>query len=62
MPKHRPKREPKFHRYEMFEGEGRSTKEELAILKRGCRCRRGSISIFKVYKTFILFKLLVRVF
>lgn len=35
IPRHRPKREPKFHIYEMFEGDGKSTKALFIILNRG---------------------------
>lgn len=31
----RPKRDPKFHQTEMFEGAGRSTRASLAIFKSG---------------------------
>lgn len=34
--KQRPRREPKFHHTEMFDGAGRSTSASFAIFRRGC--------------------------
>lgn len=39
--KQRPKREPKFHQAEMFDGEGRSINASLMIFNKGCRFRRA---------------------
>lgn len=44
--RHNPKREPKFHQIEMFEGAGRSTRASLAIFNRGCVFRRLAIKGF----------------
>lgn len=43
--KHNPRREPKFHHTEMFEGAGRSTTAWLAIFRRGCVFRRLAIKV-----------------
>lgn len=41
-----PKRDPKFHQAEMFEGVGRSIKELLTIFNRGWDFRRfGAINL-----------------
>lgn len=42
----RPRRDPKFHQIEMFEGAGRSTRASLAILRRGWVFRRFAIRSF----------------
>lgn len=34
--RHKPNREPKFHMYEMLVGAGKSIREELMGVKRGC--------------------------
>lgn len=39
--KQRPRREPKFHHAEMFEGEGRSTRASFAIFSKGWVFRRA---------------------
>lgn len=44
--RHSPRREPKFHQAEMFEGAGRSTSASFAILRRGWVFRRLVISGF----------------
>lgn len=41
--KQRPRREPKFHQTEMFEGVGRSINASLAIFRRGWVFRRLAI-------------------
>lgn len=41
--KQSPRREPKFHHTEIFEGAGRSTSALLAIFSRGCVFRRLAI-------------------
>ena len=41
MIKHSPKRDPKFHRMEMFAGVGRSTTAPFAILNSGWFLRMG---------------------
>lgn len=38
--RHTPKRDPKFHQIEMFDGVGRSIKESLMIFSRGWFLRR----------------------
>lgn len=44
-----PRRDPKFHQAEMFEGVGRSIKELLIIFSRGCDFRMlGAISFSSV--------------
>ena len=45
--KHRPKREPKFHKVEMLAGVGRSTKAPFAILNRGCVFRMGVVIYYE---------------
>lgn len=41
-----PSKDPKFHQAEMFEGEGRSIRELLMILRRGCDFRMfGAIGL-----------------
>jgi len=35
IPKQSPKRDPKFHMYEIFEGEGKSIKELFTIFRMG---------------------------
>lgn len=44
--KQRPRREPKFHHAEIFEGAGRSTNAPFAILRRGWVFRRLVIKGF----------------
>lgn len=44
-----PRREPKFHQAEMFEGEGRSIKELLIIFSRGWDFRILGAIGFGVY-------------
>jgi hypothetical protein len=41
-----PNREPKFHKNEMFEGDGRSIREELMIFIMGCVWRIGRMFEF----------------
>lgn len=41
--KQSPRREPKFHQTEMFEGAGRSTRASFAIFNRGWVFRRLAI-------------------
>ena len=42
MIRHRPKRDPKFHKMEMFAGVGKSTIAPLAILNKGWFLRMGA--------------------
>ena len=46
--KQRPRREPKFHQTEMFDGAGRSTNASLAIFRRGWVLRRLAIKVLVV--------------
>ena len=46
-PKQRPKREPKFHHAEIFEGAGRSTSALFAILNKGWFLRIGIVISLK---------------
>lgn len=48
IPRHTPRREPKFHQDEMFEGAGRSTRELLTILIRGWDLRMLVIIVLVV--------------
>ena len=49
VPKQMPRREPKFHQAEMFEGVGRSIRELLTIFSKGWDFRRlGAISFESV--------------
>ena len=42
----RPRREPKFHQTEIFEGAGRSTRASFAIFSRGWVFRRLAMNSF----------------
>lgn len=44
--RHNPRREPKFHQAEIFDGAGRSTSAPFAIFKRGWVLRRLAIKAF----------------
>lgn len=59
--KQSPSKEPKFHQIEMFEGEGKSTKELLAILIRGWCFRKVFIIFFLFAQAQILFLQVVQI-
>ena len=44
--RHRPRRDPKFHQAEMFDGAGRSTSAPFAIFRSGWVLRRLAIKWF----------------
>lgn len=46
--RHSPRRDPKFHQTEIFDGAGRSTSASLAILIKGCVFRRLAIKVLVV--------------
>ena len=43
IPRHNPRREPKFHQAEILIGAGRSTKALFIILSKGCVLRKLDI-------------------
>ena len=49
----RPRSDPKFHQTDRFLGEGRSIKEPLIILNRGCVFRKGPVIVFFIYNDFL---------
>ena len=52
--KQSPSKDPNFHQMDKFLGEGRSIREPLIILNKGCVFRRGPVIIFFIYNDFLL--------
>lgn len=48
-----PRREPNFHHIDKFLGEGRSIRDPLIILNKGCVFRIGPIIVFFIYNDFL---------